>query len=64
MTTCLFYSNVEVTVTRLVYLAYMQKMKGFHFDKSMNQNVQNVNHISILGKTNNFFCQLCTVFKI
>ena len=39
MTTCLFSTNFEVRVTRLFYLAYMPKMKGFHFDRSMNQNV-------------------------
>ena len=39
ITTCVFSSNFEVRVTRQLYLAYMQKMKGFHFEKSLNQNV-------------------------
>ena len=53
MTTCPFSSNVEVMVTRLFYLAYMQKMKGFHFDKSMNQNVPLWPHFN-LGQNKQF----------
>ena len=63
MITCLFSANFEVRVTRLFYLAYMQKMKGFHFDKSMNQNVPLWPHFN-LGQNKQLLCQLHTVLKI
>ena len=59
MATCLFSSNFEVRVTRLLYLAYMQKVKGFHFDKSMNQNVPFWPHFN-LGQNKQFLGQLHT----